>query len=149
MSDRMHQITELPQQGSFIWYFNHVGANSQIHYTHAGGRGGRGRVDVQLAVRFTRGATAVGKLPSSLICSDYMYFYIACMIFNRLMSAMSIDGIWQNDLIYFEIRRNVASHFGVRISYPCWLTAFSHQNAKYLDTITSHVCTYIDTLVLR
>ena len=44
------------------------------------------------------------------------------------MSAMSIDGIWQNNLIYFEIRRNAASHFGVRISYPCWLTAFSHSS---------------------
>ena len=70
-----------------------------------------------------------GKLPSSLICSGYMYLYIACMIFNRLMSAMSIDGIWQNNLIYFEIRRNAASHFGVRISYPCWLTAFSHSSS--------------------
>ena len=70
----------------------------------------------------------VGKLPSSLICSGYMYLYIACMIFNRLMSAMSIDGIWQNNLIYFEIRRNAASRFGIRIPYPCWLTAFSHSS---------------------
>ena len=31
------------------------------------------------------------------------------MIFNRLMSAMSIDGIWQNNLIYFEIRQNAVS----------------------------------------
>ena len=35
--------------------------------------------------------------------------------FNRLMSAMSIDGIWQNNLIYFEIRQNAASLFGIRI----------------------------------
>ena len=72
--------------------------------------------------------TRAGKLPSSLICSGYMYLYIACMIFNRLMSAMSIDGIWQNNLIYFEIRRNAASRFGIRIPYPCWLTAFSHSS---------------------
>ena len=44
------------------------------------------------------------------------------------MSAMSIDGIWQNNLIYFEIRRNAASRFGIRIPYPCWLTAFSHSS---------------------
>ena len=31
----------------------HVGRNSQIHYIQYGGRGGRGRVDFQLAVRFT------------------------------------------------------------------------------------------------
>ena len=68
-----------------------------------------------------------------------MYLYIACMIFNRLMSAMSIDGIWQNNLIYFEIRRNAASHFGVRISYPCWLTAFSHSSSytHWLATVGS------------
>ena len=35
--------------------------------------------------------------------------------FNRLMSAMSIDGIWQNNLIYLEIKQNAASLFGIRI----------------------------------
>ena len=79
------------------------------------------------AVRTKRSVSNKNRL---LICSGYMYLYIACMIFNRLMSAMSIDGIWQNNLIYFEIRRNAASRFGIRIPYPCWLTAFSHQNAK-------------------
>ena len=50
-----------------------------------------------------------GKLPSSLICAAYMYIYIYAMHdFNRLMSAMSIDGIWQNNLIVYimyEIRQ--------------------------------------------
>ena len=43
-----------------------------------------------------------------------MYPY-AMHDFNRLMSAMSINGIWQNNLIYFEIRQNAASLFGIRI----------------------------------
>ena len=55
-----------------------------------------------------------GKLPSSLISVEYMHLY-SMHDFNRLMSAMSIDGIWQNNLIYFEIRRNAASLFGIRI----------------------------------
>ena len=38
-----------------------------------------------------------GKLPSSLICAGYMYIY-AMHDSNRLMSAMSIDGIWQNNV---------------------------------------------------
>ena len=56
----------------------------------------------------------LGKLPSSLISVEYMHLY-SMHDFNRLMSAMSIDGIWQNNLIYFEIRRNAASLFGIRI----------------------------------
>ena len=58
---------------------------------------------------------------SSLICAGYWlyvgsYRYIYAMHdFNRLMSAMSIDGIWQNNLIYFEIRQNAASLFGIHI----------------------------------
>ena len=56
----------------------------------------------------------IGKLPSSLICAGYMYIY-AMHDSNRLMSAMSIDGIWQNNLIYFEIRQNAASLFGIHI----------------------------------
>ena len=55
-----------------------------------------------------------GKLPSSLISVEYMHLY-SMHDFNRLMSAMSIDGIWQNNLIYFEIRQNAASHFGIHI----------------------------------
>ena len=55
-----------------------------------------------------------GKLPSSLISVEYMHLY-SMHDFNRLMSAMSIDGIWQNNLIYFEIRQNAASLFGIRI----------------------------------
>ena len=57
---------------------------------------------------------AGGKLPSSLISVEYMHLY-SMHDFNRLMSAMSIDGIWQNNLIYFEIRQNAASLFGIRI----------------------------------
>ena len=56
----------------------------------------------------------IGKLPSSLISVEYMHLY-SMHDFNRLMSAMSIDGIWQNNLIYFEIRQNAASLFGIRI----------------------------------
>eukprot|EP01048_Picozoa_sp_COSAG05_P014252 COSAG05_NODE_1597_length_4454_cov_228.028932_1_plen_79_part_10 len=39
------------------------------------------------------------------ICAGYMYIYIYAMHdFNRLMSAMSIDGIWQNNLITLFLR---------------------------------------------
>ena len=50
-----------------------------------------------------RGLLKIGKLPSSLICAGYMYIY-AMHDFNRLMSAMSIDGIWQNNLITVFLR---------------------------------------------
>ena len=62
----------------------------------------------------TVGIPTEGKLPSSLISVEYMHLY-SMHDFNRLMSAMSIDGIWQNNLIYFEIRQNAASLFGIRI----------------------------------
>ena len=45
----------------------------------------------------------IGKLPSRLICVGYMYIY-AMHDSNRLMSAMSIDGIWQNNLITLFLR---------------------------------------------
>ena len=57
----------------------------------------------------------IGKLPSSLISVEYMHLY-SMHDFNRLMSAMSIDGIWQNNLIYFEIRWNAASLVYVSVS---------------------------------
>ena len=62
----------------------------------------------------------IGKLPSSLICAGYMYIY-AMHDFNRLMSAMSIDGIWQNNLITLFLRLDrmqLASLVYVSVSMP-------------------------------
>ena len=72
------------------------------------------RAAAAAASRESRSTAVHGKLPSSLISVEYMHLY-SMHDFNRLMSAMSIDGIWQNNLIYFEIRRNAASLFGIRI----------------------------------
>ena len=57
---------------------------------------------------------SAGTATCSSITRPPLYIY-AMHDFNRLMSAMSIDGIWQNNLIYFEIRQNAASLFGIRI----------------------------------
>ena len=91
-----------------------------------------------------------GKLPGSLICAAYMYIYIYAMHdFNRLMSAMSIDGIWQNNLITLFLRLDrmqLASLVYVSVSMPAnCIFPTKMPNSRHYIIPCMHVHWYLGT----